>query len=126
MTARRIAAAILILGWAAMLAWTAPGQLTYDSLSQLVDGRAGFYNSWHPPIMAFLLGLFDSLLPGTFLFLLFQTGLLLAGLLTLLWLKPRNGLTVAVALLVVLTPQWLLLQSEIWKDIVFAAAAIAG
>src|SRR6185312_4858912 len=84
------------------------------------------YNSWHPPLMAWLLGLFDSLVPGTFLFLLFQGLLLLAGLLALLALKPRGWLSMGVALLIVLTPQWLLYQGEIWKDMLFADAAIAG
>ena len=31
-----------------------------------------------------------------------------------------------MALLIVLTPQWLLYQGEIWKDMLFADAAIAG
>ena len=66
----RLAAAILVFGLGAMLALNAPGHLSYDSLTQLADGRAGHYNSWHPPLMAFLLGVFDSLVPGTFLFLL--------------------------------------------------------
>ena len=39
-----------------MLAITAPGYLSYDSVSQLGDARSGFYNSWHPPVMAWLLG----------------------------------------------------------------------
>ena len=109
-----------------MLALNAPGQLSYDSLTQLADGRAGSYNSWHPPLMAFLLGVFDSLVTGTFLFLLFQSLLLLGGLLALLALKPRGWLSPAAALAIVLTPQWLLFQGAIWKDILFAAAAIAG
>jgi len=123
---RRAAAAVLIVGFGAMLALNAPGQLTYDSVVQLADGRSGFYDSWHPPVMAFLLGLFDALLPGTLLFLIFQSTLLLAGLLAILWLRPRSWATVGVALLIVLTPQWLLYQGEIWKDILFGAAAIAG
>jgi hypothetical protein len=126
MTARRIASAILILGFAVMLAMNAPGQLSYDSVSQLADGRAGFYNSWHPPVMAWLLGLFDRLIPGTLLFLIFQGLLLLGALLALLWLKPRRWTSVALAAAIVLTPQWLLYQGEIWKDILFADAAIAG
>lgn len=126
MNTRRIAAAVLIIGFGAMLALNSPGQLTYDSVVQLADGRSGFYDSWHPPVMAFLLGLFDALLPGTLLFLIFQSALLLAGLLAVLWCRPRSWATVAVALLMVLTPQWLLYQGEIWKDILFGAAAIAG
>lgn len=123
---QRLAALILILGFGLMLGLNAPGQLTYDSLTQLAQGRAGHYNSWHPPLMAWLLGFFDGLVPGTLLFLLFQTLLLLAGLLALLALKPRGWLSAGLALLVVATPQWLLYQGEIWKDVLFANAAIAG
>lgn len=124
---RPIAAAILVLGSGAMLALNWPGQMSWDSVAQLSDGRSGAYNSWHPPVMAFLLGLFDRLLPGPGLYLLFQAALLLAALLTLLWLVPRPGWrSVAVALAIMLTPQIALLQGEIWKDILFANAAIAG
>jgi len=126
MTARRIASLILLLGFAAMLAMNAPGQLSYDSVSQLADGRAGHYNSWHPPVMAWLLGAFDHLLRGTLLFLIFQSALLLAALLALLWLRPRGWPSVVLAAAIVLTPQWLLYQGEIWKDILFTDAAIAA
>jgi len=126
MTARRIASAILLFGFAAMLAMNAPGQLSYDSVSQLADGRAGVYNSWHPPVMAWLLGLFDRLVPGTLLFLIFQSLLLLGALLALLWLKPRGWASAVLAAAIVAMPQWLLYQGEIWKDILFANAAIAG
>jgi len=126
MTPRRIASAILLLGFAVMLAINAPGQLSYDSVEQLADGRAGFYNSWHPPVMAWLLGLFDRLVPGTLLFLIFQSLLLLGAFLVLLRLRPRGWPSVLLAAAIVLTPQWLLYQGEIWKDILFADAAIAG
>jgi hypothetical protein len=122
----RVAAAVLVIGFGVMLALNAPGQLSYDSVTQLADGRSGHYNSWHPPLMAWLLGVFDSLVPGTFLFLLFQGLLLLGALLALLALKPRGWLSAGVAFLIVLTPQWLLYQGDIWKDMLFADAAIAG
>jgi hypothetical protein len=41
-------------------------------------------------------------------------------------LRPRGWPSAVLALLIVLTPQWLLYQGEIWKDILFAAAGIAG
>ncbi len=124
---RRVASAILLAGFAAMLAFNAPGQLTYDSVMQLADGRRGFYDSWHPPVMAWLLGLFDAAVPGTLLFLIFQSTLLLFALLAFLWVRPRAGWASAIiALLIVLTPQWLLYQGEIWKDILFTDSAIAG
>jgi hypothetical protein len=109
-----------------MLAVNAPGQMSYDSVTQLLGGRTGLYNSWHPPVMSWLLGLFDSLIPGTFLFLVFQSLLLLGALLALLWQTPRRWTCVPLALAIVLTPQWLLYQGEIWKDVLFADAAIAG
>ncbi|MBW8708980.1 MAG: hypothetical protein JF627_06900 [Alphaproteobacteria bacterium] len=126
MQARRIAGAVVGAGTAVMLAINAPGQLSYDSVEQLANGRSGAYNSWHPPVMAWLLGLFDAVLPGTLLFLVFQSLLLLGALLTLLWLRPRNGWTALVTLAIILTPQWLMFQGQIWKDILCANAAIAG
>src|SRR3954469_2971964 len=124
--ARKAASAILLAGFAAMLALTAPGQLTYDSVQQLASGRSGAYNSWHPPVMAWLLGVFDAVVPGTLLFLLFQTLLLLGAWLALLPLKQRSAGTVLVALAIVLTPQFVMFQGQIWKDILGANAAIAG
>jgi hypothetical protein len=124
---RMAASVILVLGWVLMLALNAPGQMSYDSVTQLADGRSGHYNSWHPPVMSWLLGLFDAALPGTLLFLIFQSALLLLALLALLRLMPRTTWwTAAIVILIVLTPQWLLYQGEIWKDILFADAAIAG
>ena len=69
-------AAILAAGFAAMLALNLPGQMSYDSVSQLFDGRFGTYNSWHPAVMAWLLGLFDAVLPGTGLFVVFEAAML--------------------------------------------------
>jgi hypothetical protein len=120
------ATAILIAGWLAMLAITAPGFLTWDSVSQLASARSGLYNSWHPPVMAWLLGVFDAAVPGTALFLIFQSGLLLAALLALLWSAPRCWFSAVLALAIVALPQWLLFQGEIWKDILFTDSAIAG
>lgn len=126
MEMRRTTSAILIAGTALMLALTAPGQLTYDSVQQLANGRSGAYNSWHPPVMAWLLGVFDAILPGTLLFLLFQSLLILGGLLAIVWLRPRSIVTTLVALAIVLTPQFLMFQGQIWKDMLGANAAIAG
>lgn len=123
----RVSGGLLMLGTAGMLALNLPGQLSYDSVSQLLQGRSGYYNSWHPPVMAWLLGLFDSLLPGTGLFLIFDTLLLLSGWLLLLRLGPPPGWAApVVALAVLLTPQFLLHQGTIWKDMLFTDSAIAG
>ena len=138
---------LLLLGFAALLALNWPGQMSYDSVVQLLDGRSGQYDSWHPPVMAWLLGLFDALLPGTGLFLLFTALLLFCAWLLLLWRAPgavpgkvRNGFPSGTATiqrdrgwglpilmaLIFATPQLLLYQGTIWKDVLFANAGIAA
>ena len=52
--------------------------MSYDSVMQLADGRSGHYDSWHPVVMAWLLGLFDAAIRGPGLYLAF-TILLLWG-----------------------------------------------
>lgn len=116
----------LLLGFAVLLALNWPGQMSYDTIVQLADGRSGHYDSWHPPVMAWLLGLSDHLLPGPGLFLLFVSGLLLGAWLLLLRTGRPGWATVVILLLIFATPQMLLYQGTIWKDVLFANAAIAG
>ncbi len=117
---------ILLAGSGLFLALNWPGQMSYDSVVQLADGRSGHYDSWHPPVMAWLLGLFDSLVPGTGLYLVF-TGLLLLGGWLVLMRQGRPGFSTALLLLLIFaTPQLVLYQGTIWKDVLFANAGIAG
>ena len=119
-----VARGLLLLGFAISLALNWPGQMSYDSVVQLLDGRSGRYDSWHPPVMAWLLGLFDALLPGTGLFLLFTALLLLCAWLLLLRRARAGWGLVVVMALVFATPQLLLYQGTIWKDVLFANAGI--
>jgi hypothetical protein len=41
-----------------------PGYLSPDSLVQLSQGRSGVFNDWHPPVMSWLWGIFDRMIPG--------------------------------------------------------------
>ncbi|MBV8978964.1 MAG: hypothetical protein JOZ13_16445 [Alphaproteobacteria bacterium] len=125
--ARLAAAAILVLGLCATVAISWPGHLSYDSIVQLNDGRNGFYHSWHPPVMAWLLGLGDNLLTGTGLFLAFDATLGFAALFAILWLGPvRSWSAVVAALVLVALPQLVLYQAIVWKDVLFADAAVAA
>jgi hypothetical protein len=124
---RAAIAAVLMIGWAATLAISWPGHLSFDSIVQLHDGRTGFYHSWHPPVMAWLLGIGDAVMPGTGLYVLFVTTLIFGSFLALLWTRPRASWTaLALAGLFVLLPQFLLYPTVVWKDVLFAAAAVAG
>jgi hypothetical protein len=125
--ARIAAVAVLVAGFAVTLGLSWPGHLSFDSIVQLHDGRFGFYHSWHPPVMAWLLGLGDRVLPGAGLFVLFDAALLFAALLSLVWLRPRvRWLAVAVLLLCLPLPHLVLYQTIVWKDVLFANAMVAG
>src|SRR5215469_9391854 len=123
-----VTAAIIGAGFAAALAASWPGQMSYDSILQLLQGRTGVYNTWHPPVMAWLLGLGDAIVPGTGLFLLFDALLAFGALFSLLFLRPSRAGWVApvIALIAVLSPQLLIYQGIIWKDVLFADTCVPG
>lgn len=124
---RAAVAAILIAGWIVTLAISWPGHLSYDSIIQLHDGRTGFYHSWHPPVMAWLLGLGDALVPGAGLFIALDATMAFGALLSLLWIRPRpSWAAVVAAAICVMLPQLVLYQAIVWKDVLFADAAVAG
>jgi hypothetical protein len=77
--------------------------------------------------MAWLLGLGDVLVPGAGLFMLADTALFFGALLSLVWSAPRASWAAAVvAVIIVLLPQAVLYQAIVWKDVLFADAAVAG
>jgi hypothetical protein len=125
--ARLAALAAIALGAVVSLAMNLPGHMSYDSVLQLAQGRTGVYNFWHPPIMAWLLGLFDRLVRGTALFVVFDTLLLYGALAALVLLPPRTSWLAAPPLLVwAAIPDGLIYPGIVWKDVLFAAAAAAG
>ncbi|HEY1962715.1 MAG TPA: hypothetical protein VGG69_09870 [Rhizomicrobium sp.] len=94
---------------------------------QLLEGRTGAYAGWHPPVMSWLLGLVDWVRPGTAVFVFANALVLFAAVLSLLWLTPRvSWLAVPVVALCVISPQFFLYQGIVWKDVLFANAAVAG
>jgi len=125
--AELVTAAIIVAGAAATLALDWPGHLSYDSVIQLLEGRTGVYGTWHPPVMSWLLGLGDALVPGTGLFVVLQVALAFGAFLSLVRLSPGPiWSATAIALLCVLSPQFLVYQGIVWKDVLFADAAVAG
>ena len=118
---------ILAIGFVAVLVADLPGHLSYDSVLQLHDGRTGHYNSWHPPIMAWLLGLGDAVLPGTAVFVALNAALLFASLAMVVMARRRVGwFAPIVAAVMVASPLLLIYQGIVWKDVLFANAAVAG
>jgi hypothetical protein len=118
---------LLMGGFIVCAAVNLPGHLSYDSVMQLNEGRRGFYANWHPPMMSWILGVLDAAWPGTALFVIFDAALLFGSLAALYRLgqKPTTASLVALALCL-LTPQFLLYQGIVWKDVLFADLAVAG
>ena len=124
---KKYIAVTLAAGAGVMLALNLPGQMSFDSVSQLYQGHTGHFDSWHPPVMAWLLGLGDSVGQGPALFVVLNALLLVGAWGLLLHLSQRaNGWALGVTALMLLTPQFLLTQGTVWKDVLFAGAAIAG
>jgi hypothetical protein len=123
----RATLAVLILGGIAVVAVNWPGHLSFDSLVQLNDGRTGRYHTWHPPIMAWMLGVGDRLLRGPGLFMAFDASLLFASLAALAVRRQRVSWAGPIAALVlVLSPLVLIYQGIVWKDVLYANASVAG
>jgi hypothetical protein len=113
------ALAVIVLDW--------PGHLSYDSVIQLLEGRTGVYGTWHPPVMSWLLGLDDAVLPGTGLFVFLDMAVVFGAFLSLLRLGSKiTWAAAALAVLCMLSPQFLIYQGIVWKDVLFADAAVAG
>ena len=124
---RSAAAAILIAGCAASLVVNYPGHLEFDGIMQLAEGHTGIYSNWHPPVMSWLLGLSDGLRGDAWLFVLLDTLTGFGALLSLLWLVERpRWPAVGVAFLCAVLPQFFLFEAIVWKDVLFADAALAG
>ena len=124
---RLLALAAIALGVVVSLAVNLPGHMTYDSVLQLTQGRSGVYNNWHPPIMAWLLGLFDRMVRGTALFVVFDTLLLYGALAALICIPPRTSwLGAPLVILWAAIPDGLIYPGIVWKDVLFAGSAVCG
>jgi len=123
-----ITGALILAAAGVELAVNLPGHLSYDSIEQLFQGRSGVYNSWHPPVMAWLLGLGDALIPGSALFVVFDAILCFGAFLSLLaFASPKAAWpSICIAVPCLLTPQLTLYQGLVWKDVLFANAAVAS
>lgn len=118
---------VLAAGFLAMLAFNLPGHLTVDSVLELYEGRYRIRQSWAPSFYAWLLGVFDSVWPGTSLYIIVSAALLFGTLISLPLLRGRlSWWGVALAAGLVVTPQVLIYQAIVWKDVLFANVSVAG
>jgi hypothetical protein len=126
-SARHALRVVLAAGLLLMLGVNLPGHLSYDSVAQLYEGHFHIRETWGPAIYAWVLGVFDAIIPGTALYVVASGLLFFASLAGLAALRSRvTWLGVAFAALMALTPQVLIYQGIVWKDIAFANTAIAA
>ena len=120
----RIAMAVGLL---LTLAANVPGQMSLDSVVALTEARTGVRQTWAPAVSSWILKPFDHLVAGTGLYLTASAALLFISLMSLTRLRPRSTwLAVGLGVLVILTPQILLYQGIVWRDVLFANLTIAG
>ncbi len=118
---------VLAAGLLAMLWENLPGHLSYDTVAQLYEGHFHIRETWGPALYAKILGLFDAVVPGTALYVIASGALFFGSLASFSALRGRTSwLAPAAAALVAFTPQVLIYQAIVWKDVAFANTAIAG
>ena len=109
------------------LAANAPGHLSYDSVVSLTEAREGERQTWAPAISSAILKPFDALVGGTGLYVTASAALLFFCLMSLTRLRPRaSWAAVALGVGVILTPQVLIYQGIVWRDVLCANLAVAG
>lgn len=122
--------ALVLFAWLATLALSAPGHLNYDSLVQLLEGRTGVYAGANPPFMSALLGLFDGIIPGSALYLLFASALFYVPLMLLAGddrgRDRANWISGALLIVALVTPLVLIDQGGIIKDVLFANLTLSA
>ncbi|MBS0331436.1 MAG: hypothetical protein JSS35_01590, partial [Proteobacteria bacterium] len=109
------------------LAANVPGQLSLDSVVALTEARTGVRQTWAPAASSWVLKPFDHLLAGTGLYVTASAALLFLSLMSLTRLRPRsNWWAAALGVAVILTPQLLIYQGIVWRDVLFANLSVAG
>ncbi len=118
---------VLAAGLLIILAANLPGQMTLDSVFALVEARTGVRQTWAPAVSSWLMKPFDGLVAGTGLYVTASAALLFFSLMSLARLRGRaNWGAVILAAAAIATPQLLLYQGIVWRDVIFANLTIAG
>jgi hypothetical protein len=118
---------VLAAGLLLMLGANLPGHMSYDTVAQLYEGHFHLRETWGPAIYAWMLGLSDAVIPGVSMMVVVAGALFFGSLAGLAAVRGRASWPAVVfAALLALTPQVLIFQAIVWKDIAFADGALAG
>ena len=114
---------ICLAGFIVSLVINYPGFMSYDSVQQLLEARAGAYSDMHPPFLAFLWHFTDSIVPGPFGMLIVETALIWCGtyLISLFWFSDAHPILRLAPCLLVFYPPIFGISGAIWTDIMMWA-----
>jgi hypothetical protein len=120
-TARQWTFRVIAAFWLVVVALNSPGHLSYDSIVQLNEARSRSYAGLHPPLMSYLMMLFDAVVPGTALFVLFMQALFFGAVMIVVLSARHVGFwTPVIVALGCLHPLVVVYQGIVWKDVLFA------
>jgi len=128
MTLRRsltvpLGAAVIALAGVVLVACTVwPGFMSADSLDQFRQARAGSYDPWHPPLMAWTWHWTNLILPGPGGLLLLENAMLWGSIAVIAVIAIRRSRWGWLALTVGFFPPIFVLAGHLWKDVLMAAA----
>ena len=118
---------VMFAGLLLSLAANVPGQMSLDSVVALTEARTDVRQTWAPAASSWVLKPFDHLVAGTGLFVTASAALLFLSLMSLPRLQPRSNWVAAIlGVAVILTPQFVVYQGIVWRDVLFANLSIAG
>ncbi len=123
---RTAAVATLLVAQAALGLYIGlPGQMSFDSIVQLYEGRTLHFISFNPPLMSLLLGALDRLGSGPVGFVLLSQAML-SGACWLVFAQSRRitVLRFGLAAVVLLNPVVLIYVGIVWKDVLLAHAVV--
>lgn len=118
--------AILAIGWLGLMVYAYPGFMSYDSVLQLEQARAGVYGGGHPPMMGLVWALTDAIVAGPLGMLVIQVSCFLGGAYLLLRRAMTERRAAICATLLLWFPPVAAVMGVIWKDAQMAAFLVLG
>ena len=114
---------ICLTGFFVSIAAFYPGFMSPDSIDNFNSGRQGIFRDIASPVMSYLWGLLDTIIPGPALMFLLQTFLFWCGC-AIFWYAARTKHILLRLLLVLFgfMPQIISQLTTVWKDVQLAAA----
>lgn len=118
--------AILVIGWLGLIVYGYPGHMSYDSVAQLLESRAGHYSDGHPPAMAALWRVVETVVAGPFGMLVIQSLSFIAGAYLLFRRRMSPRAAAVAATLLLWFPVISNAMSTVWKDSQMAGFLMLG